>query len=67
MLLDLVEASDAEIDTALTNKGRDIGGGEEDESDGEVLDESDIEAILTLELDVGAAEKVKGCLLESAL
>lgn len=44
VLLDLVAASDSKVDTTLTNEGRDIGGGEEDEREGKVLDERDIEA-----------------------
>jgi hypothetical protein len=38
MFLDLVVTCDAEINTAFAHKGRDVGGREEDEGDGEVLD-----------------------------
>lgn len=54
VLLDLVVARDAEVDLALADEGGDVGGGEEDECDGEVLDEGDVEAVLATELDVGA-------------
>lgn len=65
VLLDLVIARDAEVDAALADEGGDVGRGEEDEGDGEVLDEGDVEAALALELDVGAFEEVEGCLEET--
>lgn len=58
VLGDLVEARDAEINLALADECGDIGGGEEDEGDGEVLDERDVEAVFTAELDVGSFEEV---------
>lgn len=58
VLLNLVVASDTEVDTALTNEGGDIGGGKEDEGNGEVLDERNVETVLATELDVGALEEV---------
>lgn len=67
MLLYLVPASDAEIDTALANKGRDIGGGEEDQGNWEVLDESNVETVLAAELDVGTLEEVECSGIESSL
>ena len=65
--LDLVVAGDAEVDAALADKGRDIGGGEEDEGNGEVLDEGDVEAVFAAELDVGALEEVESSGIETAL
>jgi hypothetical protein len=59
VLLHLVVARDAQVDAALADEGGDVGGGEEDEGDGQVLDEGNVEAILTLELDVGALEEVQ--------
>lgn len=67
MLGDLVAACDSDVDAAFTDEGRDIGGGKEDEGDGEVLDESDVEASFAAELHVTAGEEVEGCLLEAAL
>ena len=67
VLLNLVVASDTEVDTALTDEGGDIGSGEEDESDGEVLDEGNVEAVLATELDVGALEEVQAGLQKTAL
>lgn len=67
MLLNLVQAGNSKVDAALAYKGRDVGSREEDQRDGEVLDEGDVEAVLSPELDVCAFEKVKGSLLESAL
>lgn len=58
VLGDLVKARDAEINLALADECGDIGGGEEDEGDGEVLDERDIEAVFAAELDVGSFEEV---------
>lgn len=67
VLLDLVVACDTQVDLALTHKGWDVGGGEEDECDGEVLDEGDVEAVLAAELYVGALEEVECSLLQAAL
>lgn len=44
MFCDLVATCDSEVDAAFTHKGRDVGCGQEDEGDGEVLDEGDVEA-----------------------
>lgn len=67
VLLDLVVASDAEIDLALSNERGDIGSGEEDQGDGKVLDESNVEAVLSPELDVGSLEQVERCAIQSSL
>ena len=67
VLLDLVVAGDAQIHLALAHKRRDVGGGEEDQRDGEVLDERDVETGFAAELDVRAGEEVECCLLEAAL
>ena len=56
MFLYLIPASDTDIDTALSDESRDIGCGEEDQSDREVLDESDVEAVLAAKLNVGTLE-----------
>ena len=58
VLGDLVAARDAQIDAALADEGRDVCGGEEDECDGQVLDQGDVEARLAAELNVAAREKV---------
>lgn len=58
VLGDLIAASDTEIDAAFTDEGWDVGGGEEDERDGQVLDERDVEAGFATELDVTACEEV---------
>lgn len=59
MLLNLVPSGDAQVDSAFTDKGGDIGGGEEDEGNGEVLDESDVETVLAAELDIGTLKEVE--------
>lgn len=58
MLGDLIKARDAEINLTLANECGDVGGGEEDEGDGKVLDERDVEAVFAAELDVGSFEEV---------
>lgn len=67
MFGDLIAAGDTDINTALTDEGGDVGGRQEDQGNWEVLDESDIETGFTAELDISTGEKVKGCLLETAL
>lgn len=67
IFLDLVPASDAEVDTALADESRDIGGGEENQGDGEVLDEGNVEAVLAAELNIGALEEVQGGGIEATL
>lgn len=58
MLGDLVAARDAEVYAALADEGRDVGCGKEDERDGQVLDQCDVEARFAAELDVAAGEEV---------
>lgn len=58
VLGDLVKARDAEINLALADECGDVGGGEENKGDGEVLDERDVEAVFAAELDVGSFEEV---------
>ena len=67
MFLNLIPTSDTNVDTSLTNEGRDIGGGKEDEGDGQVLDQSDIETILAAELNIGTLEQVECGRIEPAL
>ena len=64
---DLVVAGDTEIDAALTDEGRDVGGREEDESNWEVLDEGNVEAMFAAELDIGAFEEVESSGIKAAL
>lgn len=58
MLGDLVTAGDTQIDASLSNEGGNVGGGQEDERDGEVLDEGDVETGFTAELDVAPGQQV---------
>lgn len=67
MFGDLVAASDTDINAALTDEGGDVGGGQEDQGDGKVLDEGNVEAGFATKLNVRAGEEVEGCLLETAL
>lgn len=67
VLFNLIPARDSEVDAALADKRGDIGGGQEDEGDGQVLDEGNVEAVLSPELDVGALEQIQGRLVQSAL
>ena len=66
MLGDLVAAGDSEIDAAFTDEGGDVSGGQEDQRDGQVLDQRDVETGFAAELDVTAGEEVEGCLLETS-
>lgn len=67
MLLDLVPARDTQVHTALTDKGGDVGSGQENESDGKVLDQGQVQAVLAAELDVGALKEVERGLVQAAL
>ena len=67
VLLHLVQTGNAQVDTAFAHKRRDVGSGEEDQRDREVLDEGNVEAVLSPELDVCAFKQVNGSLLQSAL
>jgi hypothetical protein len=66
VLGNLVAASDAQIDAAFTDEGRDVGGRQEDQRDRQVLDQRDVEAGFTAELDVTAGKEVEGCLLQTS-
>lgn len=66
-LSDHVLASDTEVDVTLTNEFGDIASGEEDEGDGEVLDEGNVETVLAVELNVGALEEGETSAVEAAL
>ena len=63
----LVSARYAEINAALADKGRYVRCGEEDEREGEVLDEGDVEAGVSVELYVASGEEVKGRGVKTAL
>lgn len=67
MFCDLITTGYTEVNSAFTYKGRDIGGGEEDEGYRVVLDEGDVEAGFAAKLYVGPGEEVKGGLLETSL
>lgn len=67
MLFDLVATGDSEVNTALADEGGDVGGREEDEREGKVLDERNVEARVAVELNVGAVEEVEADLVEAAL
>lgn len=67
ILCDLIATGDTEIATTLRDESRDIRGGQEDEGDGEVLDESNVKARVSVELDVGTVEKLDTCLVKASL
>lgn len=67
VLLNLIPASDTKVDLALAYKRRDVGRGKEDEGDGKVLDESDVQAVFATELDVGTFKQVKSGGIEASL
>jgi hypothetical protein len=67
MLLHLVPSGDTEVAATLANERGNVGGREEDQGNREILDESDIETVLTTELDVGALEEVQCGSIETTL
>jgi hypothetical protein len=67
VLGDLVAASDTKITTTLRDEGRDVGGGKEDQGDGEVLDESNVKTRVSVELNVGTVKKLDTCLVKTSL
>lgn len=66
MFFDLIPSRDSQIDPPFTDKSGDVSRGQEDECDGVVFDEGDVEAGRAAELDIGAGEEVEGGLLEAA-
>ena len=66
VLGDLVAAGDSQINAAFADECRDIGSGQEDQRNGQILDQCDIEAGFAAELDVTAGEEVEGCLLQTS-
>ena len=67
MLGDLVPAGDTKVDSSLSYEGWNVGRGEEDQSEWMVLDESNVETRMTVELDVGTMQKIQAGLVEAAL
>jgi hypothetical protein len=67
VLGDLVAASNTQVNATLADEGRDVSSGQEDQGDRQVLDQRDVEAGFTAELDVTAGKEVEGGLLETAL
>lgn len=61
MLGDLVAASDTQVNATFAYESGDVGSGEKDQGDGEVLDEGNVQATVAVELDVGAGEEVEAC------
>lgn len=67
VLGDDIATSDAEIDSALSDECGNVGSGEEDEGQRQVLDQGNVEAVVAVELDVGAGEQLNAGLIETAL
>ena len=67
VLGDDIAASDSKVDSALADKGRDVGSREEDQSKRQVLHQGDVQAVVTVELDVGAGEQLDAGLVQAAL
>lgn len=59
VFLYLIPAGDTKIHLALADEGGNIGGWEEDQGNGEVLDEGNVEAVFAAELDVSTFEKIE--------
>jgi hypothetical protein len=67
MLCDLISSRYAQIHSTFADKCGDVCCWEEDESEREVLHQSNVKAIVAVELDVGAMEKIKTWLVKPAL
>lgn len=67
MLGNDIAASDSEIDSALADECGNVGSREEDERERKVLDQGDVEAVVTVELNVGAGEELNAGLIEATL
>lgn len=59
MLLNHVITGNTQIDTAFSDECGNVGGRQEDQCNVEVLNESNIQSVLSPELDVGAFEEVE--------
>jgi hypothetical protein len=59
MFSNCISSSYTNRNSAFANEGGNVGCGQEDECDGKVLDESNIESIFTAELNICALKKVK--------
>jgi hypothetical protein len=62
-----IAASDSKVDSALADEGGDVGGREEDQGQRQVLHQGNVEAVVTVELDVGAGEQLDAGLVQTAL
>lgn len=67
MLLHLISSCYAQVNSTFANKSWDVRCGEKNERDRVVFDERDVQAIVTMELDIGSLQKVEGYLVEAAL
>ena len=67
MLRDLVSPGDAQVHSTLADEGGYVRGGQEDECDVMILDQGDVEACLSPELDIATGQEVERCLLQSTL
>jgi hypothetical protein len=67
MFGDLITPSDAKVDTTFADESRNVCCRQEHQSKREILNECDVQPVVAVELDVRASEKIKACLLQSAL
>lgn len=63
----MVAPGDAEIDTSFADETRNVGGREEDERNGQIDTQRNVEAGVAVELNVAAGEEVEAGLVETAL
>lgn len=64
---DFIAACDTQVDAAVADERGDIRCREENQRNGQVLDQSDIETVLAAELDIAACEEVQRGWLKTAL
>lgn len=67
VLGDDIATGDTEVDPSLADEGGNVGGGQEDEGERQVLDQGDVEAVVAVELDVGAGQQLGAGLIQAAL
>jgi hypothetical protein len=63
----LIPSSYTQVNLTLSDESRYIGCRKEYQGNGQVLDESYVETVLSLKLDIGAFEEVECGLIQSAL
>lgn len=67
MLGNLVSSSDTKIDFTFPHERRNICSGKEDQGQGQVLDQRNVQPVVAVELDIGSREEVESRGVQSSL